>query len=82
MIITGGMNVYSSEVENIISQIDGVDQVAVVGVPDPDWVRPLLPSSLSRMLALSISMPFSPTVAHNSPDTRSRKRCQWSPHYR
>ena len=35
MIITGGMNVYSSEVENIISQIDGVDQVAVVGVPDP-----------------------------------------------
>ena len=33
MIITGGMNVYSSEVENIISQIDGVDQVAVVGVP-------------------------------------------------
>ena len=37
MIITGGMNVYSSEVENIISQIDGVDQVAVVGVPDPDW---------------------------------------------
>ena len=27
-------------------------------------MRPLLPSSLSRMLALSISMPFSPTVAH------------------
>ncbi|MDN5893709.1 MAG: AMP-binding protein [Nocardioides sp.] len=37
MIITGGMNVYSSEVENVIAELDGVAQVAVVGLPDPDW---------------------------------------------
>ncbi|TVT62618.1 AMP-binding protein [Amycolatopsis rhizosphaerae] len=37
MIITGGMNVYSSEVENVIAQVDGVGQVAVVGIPDPVW---------------------------------------------
>lgn len=37
MIITGGMNVYSTEVENIIAQVEGVASVAVVGVPHPDW---------------------------------------------
>ena len=37
MIISGGMNVYSTEIENVIAQVVGVAQVAVVGVPHPDW---------------------------------------------
>ncbi|WP_153504758.1 AMP-binding protein [Cumulibacter manganitolerans] len=37
MIISGGMNVYSTAVENAISAQDGVTQVAVVGVEHPDW---------------------------------------------
>ncbi len=37
MIITGGYNVYSSEVEAELQRIDGVGQVAVIGIPDPDW---------------------------------------------
>src|SRR5690625_76058 len=37
MIISGGMNVYSSEVENVIQQHTDVRQVAVIGVPDEDW---------------------------------------------
>ena len=37
MIITGGMNVYSTEVENAVQGCPGVAQVAVVGVPHPDW---------------------------------------------
>lgn len=37
MIITGGMNVYTTEVENAIQDQDGVGQVAVVGIPDDDW---------------------------------------------
>lgn len=37
MIITGGMNVYSTEVENALQSCPGVAQVAVVGLPDPDW---------------------------------------------
>lgn len=37
MIITGGMNVYSSEVENVVAGCPGVRQVAVVGIPHPDW---------------------------------------------
>lgn len=37
MIITGGMNVYSSEVEAALRRCPGVAQAAVVGVPHPDW---------------------------------------------
>lgn len=37
MIISGGMNVYTSEVEGAIVDVPGVQQVAVVGVPHPDW---------------------------------------------
>lgn len=37
MIITGGENVYSIEVENAVSSFPGVAQVAIVGVTDPIW---------------------------------------------
>jgi len=37
MIITGGLNVYSTEVENALVQHADVAQVAVVGIPHPDW---------------------------------------------
>lgn len=37
MIITGGMNVYSEEVENALSSHSAVAEVVVIGVPDPRW---------------------------------------------
>jgi acyl-CoA synthetase (AMP-forming)/AMP-acid ligase II len=37
VIISGGENVYSPEVENAISAVDGVAACAVVGVPDDRW---------------------------------------------
>jgi long-chain acyl-CoA synthetase len=37
MIISGGENIYSTEVENAISLFPGVAAVAVIGVPDPRW---------------------------------------------
>jgi fatty-acyl-CoA synthase/long-chain acyl-CoA synthetase len=37
MIISGGMNVYSTEVENVIQSFPGIVQVMVIGVPDPNW---------------------------------------------
>lgn len=37
MIVSGGENVYSAEVERAISRFTGVAMVAVVGVPDPRW---------------------------------------------
>lgn len=37
MIISGGLNVYTTEVENVIQQHPGVRQVVVIGVPHDDW---------------------------------------------
>jgi len=37
MIISGGENVYSIEVENAISSHPDVAQCAVIGIPDPRW---------------------------------------------
>ncbi|MBW2003370.1 MAG: long-chain-fatty-acid--CoA ligase [Deltaproteobacteria bacterium] len=37
MIISGGENIYPNEVEQIIREINGVIDVAVIGVPDDIW---------------------------------------------
>ena len=37
MIISGGVNVYPAEVEAVIRTVQGVVDVAVVGVPDAEW---------------------------------------------
>lgn len=37
MIITGGENVYPSEVEDVVGSHSAVKDVAVIGIPDPKW---------------------------------------------
>jgi long-chain acyl-CoA synthetase len=37
MIVSGGENVYPIEVEEVLSLHPGVDDVTVIGVPDPRW---------------------------------------------
>ncbi|MCP5044030.1 MAG: long-chain-fatty-acid--CoA ligase [bacterium] len=37
MIISGGENVYPAEIENVISGMDAVREVAVIGVPSAKW---------------------------------------------
>lgn len=37
MVISGGMNVYCSEVENVLAGHPAVSRVAVIGVPHRDW---------------------------------------------
>ncbi|MET9227535.1 AMP-binding protein [Lentzea sp. NPDC003310] len=37
MIVSGGENVYPHDVEDLLSTLDGVTEVAVLGVPDEEW---------------------------------------------
>ncbi|MBY4898583.1 AMP-binding protein [Cupriavidus sp. AU9028] len=37
MIVTGGENVYSKEVEDVLAAHPSVSEVAVIGVPHPEW---------------------------------------------
>jgi acyl-CoA synthetase (AMP-forming)/AMP-acid ligase II len=37
LIITGGFNVYSVEVENALLRHEHVQECAVIGIPDPKW---------------------------------------------
>lgn len=36
LIVIGGANVYPAEVESVLSELDGVADVAVIGLPDAD----------------------------------------------
>ena len=64
MIVTGGENVYSLEVENAISPHPAVSQVAVVGVPDATWGE--------RVHAVVVCEPGSVTAEELEAMARSR----------
>jgi fatty-acyl-CoA synthase len=48
MIKTGGENVASREVEEMIYRLPGVSEVAVVGVPHPRWVEAVVAIVVTR----------------------------------
>ncbi len=48
MIVTGGVNVYPREVEEIIATFPGVHEVAVVGVPDEKWGEAIVAVVVAR----------------------------------
>ncbi|WP_404388964.1 AMP-binding protein [Humibacillus xanthopallidus] len=49
MIISGGYNIYPREVEDVVAEVSGVAEVAVVGVADADWGQ--------RVVALVTELP-------------------------
>lgn len=54
MIISGGENIAASEVERVILELEGIREVAVIGVPDQKWgERPVAVVSLADGAKLS-----------------------------
>jgi acyl-CoA synthetase (AMP-forming)/AMP-acid ligase II len=61
MIVTGGFNVFSAEVEAAVMELDGVRECAVVGVPDEKWGE-----AVTAILALNDGAVIDPAevIAH------------------
>ena len=55
LIISGGFNVYPREVEEVLGQHPGVAEVAVLGLPDPDFGE--------QVVAVIVPRPETPTEA-------------------
>lgn len=58
MVVTGGFNVYSREVEDVLAQHPAVAQVAVVGVPDPRWGE-----AVTAVVVARVSVPAEELIA-------------------
>lgn len=72
LVISGGVNVYPAEVENVLGEADGVEDVAVFGVPDERWgqrvcaayVGDAEPQALTAYAAERLSPPKRPKEYH------------------
>jgi acyl-CoA synthetase (AMP-forming)/AMP-acid ligase II len=49
LIISGGVNVYPAEVEDVLASLTGVDDVAVFGVPDDRWGQRVCAAVVGRV---------------------------------
>ena len=49
MIISGGLNIYPKEIEQVLDGVDGVEESAVVGVPDPDFGEQVVAAIVGRL---------------------------------
>jgi acyl-CoA synthetase (AMP-forming)/AMP-acid ligase II len=58
MIISGGENIYSIEVERVLAEHPAVTEVAVIGVPDEKWGE-----SVKAVVALELPLPEAELIA-------------------
>ena len=49
LIISGGVNVYPAEVENVLAALAGVEDVAVFGAPDDRWGQRVCAAVVGRV---------------------------------
>ena len=76
MIVTGGENVYSIEVENAISTHPAVEQVAVIGIPHDVWGEQVHAIVVCRAGASATEDEIREHARRPSPATRCPSR--WS----
>lgn len=74
MIKTGGENVASREVEEVMYRHPKVEEVAVFGIPHPVWVEAVVPAVVIRDGAQPTRTNSSRTAAATSPGTRLPSR--------
>jgi acyl-CoA synthetase (AMP-forming)/AMP-acid ligase II len=48
MVLSGGLNIYPAEIEEVLYRHPAVYDVAVIGVPDPDWGEKLISYVVTR----------------------------------
>ncbi len=67
LVITGGVNVYPKEIEDVIRQVKGVEDAAVVGAPHPDFgegvIAIVVPRAGMRLTELPIQSLLDKTLA-------------------
>lgn len=54
MIISGGENIYPREIEEVLIQHEAVREVAVIGIPDPQWGE-VIKAVVARLLGQSVT---------------------------
>jgi long-chain acyl-CoA synthetase len=69
MIISGGENIYSAEVENCLAQHPAVAQCAVIGIPSEQWGEAVHAIVTRKPGAVVAPMRSSPSAANGSPAT-------------
>ena len=74
MVISGGVNIYPLEVEQRLHEHPGIVEVAVVGVPDPDWGESLVAFVVARAGATLTVEGLRAFVAETLADFKRPKR--------
>ena len=78
LIISGGLNVYPKEVEDVIDALPGVAESAVFGVPHPDFGEAVVAAVVPRAGAPSTGRPSSPGSTGGWPGSSSPSGCSSS----
>ena len=76
LIISGGVNVYPAEVENVLAAVDGIAEVAVFGLPDDQWGQKVCAAYVAdgRTRLVAPRRPCGPPPRPASPRTSGPRR--------